>query len=198
MPTKIEVGGHLATVHATLDDPQRVGTDGETTVVIVGNFNEMFDRGDADRDPEELRAALQRELTDQARRVLEPDASVEVKWSRGSLEVAAVISVGKAVVDVVELLGGIQQLRDLIPARIRERVGAWLGRDVALTGSHVEAGADLLRATAPADKESNEKEPGDAGFSVDQLWRIAGLALTVLLLTTAAVVAGVAILTNVS
>jgi hypothetical protein len=185
MPCRIVVEGHVATVRVTLADAE--------------GFHEFFtsfarQEPPGPRDPETLRASLEVELTDEARRLLESeDVTVELKWKPGSLEIAAIIAAGKIVADVGSFLGGVRAIRDLFPQRMRDRVSGWLGREVATSDALVEIGSGLLRSDAEADAKAGTK--GDAGAAgVRELVMYALLTLAVLLVVAGAVIGGLALL----
>jgi hypothetical protein len=203
MPCRMVVEGHIATVHVTLVDVEasytRTGTAPAAPAPpprVPTDFPEIFSPGEApgERDPEEMRADLEAELTDEARRLLESDdVSVELKWKRGSLEIGAILVAGKIVADVGSFLGGVRAIRDLFPGRIRERVAGWLGRDVAAAGAHVEAGTGLLRGQAE-EKSTGAGGAADGEFTVQELGWYAVLSLIVLLVVAGAVILGLELL----
>jgi hypothetical protein len=97
------------------------------------------------------------------------------------------------VADLGAFLGGVREIRNLFPERIRQRISAWLGRDVAMRHARLETGAGLLRAT-PAEAEKAEAARGSRPVGVGELAAYAGLALVVLVIVTAVVIGGAALL----
>jgi hypothetical protein len=193
MPCRLVLEGELAKLRVSLVERQEELP--ETGVVRARrNFPELFEGRDSDLDPEELRSSLEAELTDEARRLLaSDDVTVELEWERGSLEVLALIACGKVVADIGAFLGGVREIRNLFPERIRQRILAWLGRDVAMRHARLETGAGLLRGT-PAEAEKAEAARGSRPVGVGELAVYAGLALVVLVIVTAVVIGGAALL----
>jgi hypothetical protein len=210
MPCRVVVEGDLVTLHVTLGDPRsRTGarefpevfepTEGSHAVGQLGGQSEAGQAKEADAEQETAAEAkqtlkeLEDELTDEARRLLaSEDVEVTLTWKRGSLEVAALIACGKIVADVGAFLTGVREIRALVPQRIRERISAWLGRDVALRRVRLEMETGMLRGKA--EKESaadgdSESRP----FSVTALRSYAALSLAVLVVV-ALLVGGVALL----
>jgi hypothetical protein len=182
MPCRMIVEGEVATLRVTLVDRGNAPTALE--------FSEIFEREALDRNPEELRKDLEEELTDEARRLLaSDDVSVTLSWKRGSLEVAALIACGKVVADVGAFLTGVREIRDLFPQRIRDRISAWLGRDVAMRDSALEMERGLLRGKAEDD--SGTAAAGGEAYSPVELAMYAGLSLVVLIVIAGLVILGV-------
>lgn len=210
MPCRVVVEGDLVRLHVTLGDP-RARTEAR-------EFPEIWEPTEGSEPPrqpsgqsaarqakeadEQERAAeaeqtlkeLEDELTDEVRRLLaSEDVEVTLTWKRGSLEVAALIACGKIVADVGAFLTGVREIRALVPQRIRDRISAWLGRDVALRGVRLEMETGLLRGKA----EKQSAADGDSEsrpFSIGALAAYAGLSLAVLVIVALLVVGGLALL----
>ena len=193
MPCRVVFEGELAKLRVSLVERQEELP--ETGVVRARrNFPELFEGRDSDLDAEELRSSLEAELTDEARRLLaSDDVTVELEWERGSLEVLALIACGKVVADIGAFLAGVREIRNLFPERMRQRISAWLGRDVAMRHARLEMGAGLLRAT-PADADKTEAARGSRSVGVGELAWYALLALAVLVAITVVVVGGAEVL----
>ena len=193
MPCRVVFEGELAKLRVSLVERQEELP--ETGVVRARrNFPEFFEGRDSGLDPEELRSSLEAELTDEARRLLESeDVTVELEWERGSLEVLALIACGKVVADIGAFLGGVREIRNLFPERMRQRISAGLGRDVAMRHARLETGAGLLRGRL---EEADEAEAagGSRPVGVGELAAYAGLALVVLVIVTGVVIGGAALL----
>ena len=194
MPCRVVFEGELAKLRVSLVERQEE-LPSETAVVRARrNFAELFEGRDTGLDPEELRSSLEAELTDEARRLLASDeVTVELEWERGSLEVLALIACGKVVAEIGAFLGGVREIRNLFPERVRQRISAWLGRDVAMRHARLESGAGLLRGR-PADVDKAEAARGGRPFRVGELAAYAVLALAVLVIVAAVVIGGAALL----
>jgi hypothetical protein len=192
MPCHIVVEGELANLRVTLVDTW--GQRGRARDArLGGGFSELFEPDEDARDPGELRADLESELTDEAQRLLDSDdVTVTVTWQPGSLEVAALIACGKIVADIGAFLSGVREIRQLFPQRIRDRVSLWLGRDVAMPQVRLEARTGFLHGKS---EEPTEAAPASTPFSLKELAAYAGLSLLVLVLITVLVLAGAAYLT---
>jgi hypothetical protein len=189
MPCRVIFEGELAKLRVSLVEPQEQGPE-TADVPVPRDFPELFERQDRELDPEELRSSLEDELTNEARRLLgSEDVTVEMTWERGSLEVLALIACGKVVADVGAFLAGVREIRNLFPERIRQRISAWLGRDVAMRRARLETGAGLLRAR-PEDPDDAEAAREPTPVSVGDLAWYAGLALVVLVIVAGVVILG--------
>jgi hypothetical protein len=196
MPCRVVFEGELAKLRVSLVERQEELPEAGV-VRARRNFPELFERGDRDLDPEELRSRIEAELTDEARRLLaSDDVTVELEWERGSLEVLALIACGKLVADIGAFLGGVREIGNLFPERMRQRISAWLGRDVAMRHARLETGAGLLRGS-PEEADKAEAARGSRPVGVGELAAYAGLALAVLVVVTVVVIVGAALLIDV-
>jgi hypothetical protein len=179
MACRVVFEGELAKLRVTLVEPRE---DESLFFELVS--------GERGVDPDELQSSLEDELTNEARRLLDSkDVTVAVSWERGSLEVLAVIAVAKVVADIGAFLGGLREIRNLFPERIRQRISEAIGRDVAMRRARLETGSGLLSGT-PEEADEEKAAAGTKPVSVGELAAYAGLALAVLLVVTVVVILG--------
>ena len=188
MADSVVIEGDIATVRMRLSEAAGNRRNG-----FVELLDETPDSAHATR-PEEYRKRLEAELTAEARAIfaVAEVSSLNVSvtcWRRGSLEIAALVTAGKLVVEVAELLGALQKLREVFARVTAQLVEAWISRDVQVAPATLETGDDLLLAAVQVEKTKSTAPP--EGFSVVELWSNAALALLVLGATVGAVVLGV-------
>ena len=163
-------------------------------LVLSGELVAIHLSTSATDETEPLWTGIESDLTDVAQHELDSeDVKVEVKREAGSLELAAVISCGKLVMDAGEFFTGLRECRRRFPKRVGDRLSTSVDPDVTVDVESVEVRDGLLRGRGE-EAATKASEPADDGLSVRDLVAYAGLSLVVLLVIALAVAAGVAIL----
>lgn len=184
MATSIIVAGEIATVRVPLRQVDaRPGDLG---------FADLFSEGD-DGDPE-LRRTLASDVAEVVCEALDShDLSVDVELRRGSLEVVAVIAVGKLVVKLDTFLEGLREIRRLAPEVVRTRVASWVGYPIAASMERLEVGPGMLCIEEQSSKDAVE-DP-DAERSAKEVAVDAAATFLILFLIVVVIFVGAGVLT---